>query len=102
MVDDPPDDAVALQLPKLLDQHLLRDRRYSALKIGETKHLLAEQMEENHQLLTALQKFERLLNAARGGDWRVFAFLTRKVSTLLSCAFLPFCNCRLIFSSAQL
>ena len=76
MVDDPPDNAVALQLPKLLDQHLLRDRRYSPLKIGETKHLPAEQMEKNHQLPTALQKLEHLFNAARGGDWRVFAFLT--------------------------
>jgi len=29
MVDDPPDNAVALQLPELLDQHLLRDRGLS-------------------------------------------------------------------------
>jgi hypothetical protein len=77
VVDGPPDNAVALQLPELLDQHLLRDRRDGALKIGEAKHLPAKQMEENHQLPTALQELERLLNATRGGDWRVFAFLTR-------------------------
>jgi hypothetical protein len=66
MVDDPPDNAVALQLSELLDQHLLRDRRYGPLKFGEAKHLAAEQMEEDHQLPTAFKKLERLLNAARG------------------------------------
>jgi hypothetical protein len=54
MVDDPPDNAVPFQLPELLDQHLLRNRGYGALKIGETKHLPAEQMEENHQLPATL------------------------------------------------
>jgi len=78
MVDDPLDNAVAFQLPELLDQHFLRDRGDGPLKIGEAKHLPAEQMEKNHQLQTALQKLERLLDAARGGDWRVFAFLTRR------------------------
>ena len=46
MVDNPPDNAVALQLPELLDQHLLRDRGYRPLKIGEAKHLPAEEMKE--------------------------------------------------------
>jgi hypothetical protein len=78
MVDDPPDNAVALQLPELLDQHLLRDRGDGPLKIGEAKHLAAEQMEENHKLPAALQKLERLLNAARGGGWRVLVLLTRR------------------------
>ena len=50
MVDDPPDNAVALQLPELLNQHLLRDRGDGPLKIGEAKYLAAEQMEENHKL----------------------------------------------------
>ena len=54
MMDDPLNDAVVLQLPELLNQHLLRDRGYGPLKIGETKHLPAEQMEENHQLPAAL------------------------------------------------
>jgi len=78
MMDDPLNDAVVLQLPELLNQHLLRDRRYGPLKIGETKHLPAEQMEENHQLPAALQKLEGLLNAAGGGRRRVFVLLTRR------------------------
>jgi len=59
MVDDPPDDAIALQLPELLDQHLLRDRRDGPLEIGEAKHLATEQMEENHKL----QRPSKNLNA---------------------------------------
>jgi hypothetical protein len=78
MVDDPPDNAVALQLPELLDQHLLRDRRDGALKIGEAKHLPTKQMEENNQLPAALQRLESLLNAARSSGWRVFCLLTRR------------------------
>ena len=78
MVYDPPDNAVALQLAELLDQHLLRDRGYRPLKIGEAAHLPAEEVEENDQLPAALQKLECLLNAARGGGWCVFALLTRR------------------------
>ncbi len=76
MVDDPPDNAVALQLPELLDQHLLRDRGYGPFKIGEAKQLPAEQMEENDQLPAALQKLESLLNAARSGGRCVLFLLT--------------------------
>ena len=63
MVDDPLDNAVALQLPELLDQHFLRDRRDGPLKIGEAKYLPAEQVEENHKLPATFQELERLLNA---------------------------------------
>ncbi len=76
MVDDPPDNAVALQLSELLYQHLLRDRRYRPLKIGKTNHSPPEKMEENYQFPAALQKLESLLNTAGGGDWRVFVLLT--------------------------
>jgi hypothetical protein len=67
MVDDPPDNAVALQLPELLYQHLLRDRRYRPLKIGKTNHFPPEKMEQNYQFPAALQKLESLLNTAGGG-----------------------------------
>jgi len=56
MVDDPPDNAVALQLPELLDKHFLRHGRYGPLKIGKAKHLLAEQVEENDQLPATLER----------------------------------------------
>ena len=78
MVDDPPDNAIALQLPELLDQHFLRDRRDGPFEIGEAKNLPAEQVEENHKLPATIQKLERLLNARRGGGWRVFVLLTRR------------------------
>ena len=76
MVDDTTDNAVALQLPQLLDQHFLGDRGDGPLKIGEAKHLAAEQVEENDKLPAALQEFERLLNAGRGGGRRMFTALT--------------------------
>ena len=78
MVDDPPDNAIALQLPELLDQHLLRHGRYRSLKIGKAKHLSAEEMEENDQLPAAFQKLESLLNAGRGRGRRVLVLLTRR------------------------
>ena len=53
MVNDPPDNTVALQLPELLYQHLLRDRRYRPLKIGKTNYLLPKEMEENYQFPAA-------------------------------------------------
>ena len=64
MVDDPPNNAVALQLPELLYQHLLRDRQYRSLKIGKTNHFPPEKMEQNYQFPAALQKLESLLNTA--------------------------------------
>ena len=76
MVDDTTDDAIALQLPQLLDQHFLRDRGDGPLKIGEAKHLDAEQVEENDELPAALQELERLLNAGRSSGGRMFAPLT--------------------------
>ena len=65
MVDDPADNAVALHLPELLDQHLLRDRGYRPLKIGKAKQVSAEEMEKNYQLPAALENLEGLLNTAR-------------------------------------
>ena len=50
MVDDPPDDAIIFHLAELLDQHLLGNRGDRPLKLGETKDLPAEQMEENEEL----------------------------------------------------
>ena len=78
MMDDPLDNAVAFQLPELLDQHLLGDRGYRPLKIGKAKHLLAEEMKENNQFPAAFQKLEGLLDAAGGGRGCMFVLLTRR------------------------
>ena len=62
-VHDSRDDAVPLQLTKLLRQHLLRDARDRALQIREAKGLAAEEMKEDHELPAALQHSDRVLNS---------------------------------------
>src|SRR4029453_18379622 len=59
-VDDPRNDAVALELPKLLDQHLLRDGRNRALEIREAQLPAPEEMEQDHELPSAFQHPDRL------------------------------------------
>ncbi|MEA2713775.1 MAG: hypothetical protein QOK27_1736 [Gemmatimonadales bacterium] len=76
MMDDSADDPVPLHLAKLLDQHLLRDRRDRLLQLRKPQQSSAEQMEENHQLPAAFQNFERLFDAPRGRGGRVLAGLT--------------------------
>src|SRR6266850_3961361 len=76
MMNHPPHNRVVLQLAKLLDQHLLRDRRYRPLQVGEAQHLSAEQVKQDYELPSAFQKLERLLDTASGGDRRVSATLT--------------------------
>ena len=73
---DPPHDPVILHLAKLLDQHLLRDRRDRPLQFGEPKHPSAKQVEEDHEFPAALQNLECLLDIARSGDGRVLLALT--------------------------
>ena len=67
MEDRPADDAVLLQLPELLDQHLLRHRGNRALELGKAQHATAEEMEENHQLPSAFEQLERFLDALGRG-----------------------------------
>ncbi len=76
MVNCPPHDPVALHLAKLLDQHLLRDRGYRPFQVGKSKHPPAEQAEKNHELPSAFQKLERLLDSVGRGDRRVLNILT--------------------------
>lgn len=66
MVDDAADDAVALHLAELLDQHLLGDSRNGAFKIGEAHDPATEQVKQDHQLPPALQQFQSLFDALRG------------------------------------
>src|ERR1700752_3761386 len=61
-VDDARDDAVALELPKLLDQHLLRDGRNRALEIREAQLPAAEEMEQDHELPATFQHPDRVLD----------------------------------------
>jgi len=78
VVDDSSHDSVGFQLAELLHEHLLRDRRYRTLQVGEAQNLAAEQMEQDQQLPPALDELERLLDAVRRGKWSVFVTLTRR------------------------
>ena len=76
MVDNPTDHAVVFHLPKLLDQHLLGNRRNSSLQLREAQDLPAKQMEQDEELPSSFEHFERLLYILRGSDGRVFLALT--------------------------
>jgi hypothetical protein len=67
------DDAVALQLPKLLRQHLLRDARNRALEVGEAQRLAAEEMEEDDELPATIQPSDGLLDPGGSRRGRVCA-----------------------------
>jgi hypothetical protein len=67
-VHNPRDDAVSLQLPKLLGQHLLRDARNRALEVGEAQGLTAEEVEEDHELPATIHPSNGLLDP--GGSRR--------------------------------
>ena len=75
-MDHPLDDSVPFQLPKLLCEHFLRDRRNRAFQIREPQNLAAEEMEEDQQLPAAFEKPESLLDTLRGGNRRVLRALT--------------------------
>lgn len=75
-MDNPSDNAIGFQLAELLDEHFLRNPHDSPFQIGEAQHLPAEEVKQNHQLPSAFQKLECLLNAPRGCDRRVLPILT--------------------------
>ena len=62
---DPPHHAVALQLPELLREHLLRDGGDRALEVRESEHLAAEEMKEDHQLPASPEARDGLIDADR-------------------------------------
>ena len=88
-VDDARDDAVALELPKLLDQHLLRDGRNRALEIREAQLPAAEEMEQDHELPSTFQHPDRVLDPD-GRRRGCVLMLTHGSSSLLCRAFLRF------------
>src|ERR1700739_3504842 len=76
MMDDPPNHAVVFHLAKLLDQHLLGNRRNSPLQLREAKDLPAEEVEKDDELPSSFEHLERPLHILSGGDGRVFLALT--------------------------
>jgi hypothetical protein len=71
---DPPHYAVALQLPELLGEHLLRDLGNRALEVRESEHLAAEEVKEDHQFPASSDASDSLINASRRrfrGVWQL-------------------------------
>jgi hypothetical protein len=66
-----PQHAVTLKLPQLLRKHLLRDTGDGSLEIREPKHLAAEEMEQDHEVPSALEDADGPVDAGRGGIRRV-------------------------------
>lgn len=66
MVNDAADDAIGLQLPQLLNEHLLRYAWYGTLKVREPQNLAPEEMEENDQLPSSLEQLEGLFHPCGG------------------------------------
>ncbi len=59
---DPANNAVALQLPQLLDQHLLGNRGDGSLELREAHQLAVEQLEKDDKLPAPFEHFESLCN----------------------------------------
>jgi len=64
-VDCSLDDAVGLQLTKLLREHLWGNRRNRTLQVGKAQNFAAEQMKQDQELPAALNEPECLLDASR-------------------------------------
>ena len=75
-MDDPEHDAIPFQLPQLLDQHLLRDRRDGAFELREAQDIAIEQMKQNDELPPAFENSEHLFHAFRRRGGRVPPILT--------------------------
>ena len=76
LVHDPADHTVILQLPQLLNQHLLRNRRDRALEFRETQQLAIKQVKQDDELLATFKNLERLLHPFGSGTRRVASILT--------------------------
>lgn len=76
MVNEAAYDPIRFQLPKLLDQHLLRDARNGSFQIRESLNLTAEQLEENNELPTAFKNPKDVLDASRARLKRIDHTLT--------------------------
>jgi len=69
MMDDSSNDAIDLHLAKLLDEHLLGDRRNRPLQLREAKHLAAEEMKQDQQFPATLQDPEGVLDTLSCRSW---------------------------------
>jgi len=64
-MNNPPHHAVALQLPELLREHLLRDVGNRAFEVRESEDVAAEEMKEDHQFPASSEARDGLLDGDR-------------------------------------
>ena len=76
MMDDSSNDAIDLHLAKLLDEHLLRDRRDRPLEIREPQHPSSKQVEEDEQFPAPLEDLEGVLHTPSRRRRRQLGLLT--------------------------
>jgi len=62
-MNDPSHHAVALQLPELLREHLLRDVGNRAFEVRESEHLAAEEKKEDHQFPASPEARDGLIDS---------------------------------------
>jgi hypothetical protein len=70
------DYAIGLHPAKLLDEHLLGNRRDRTFQVRKAQDLAAKQVKQDDQLPAAFEDFECVLNALRSRDRRQFFGLT--------------------------
>ena len=90
------DDAIGLHPAKLLDEHLLGNRRDRAFQVGKAQDLAAKQVKQDDQLPAAFEDFEHVLNTLGGRNGcQLFRLTFRCVPyfSVRSCHFVRLAPC---------
>lgn len=74
----PRDEAIALELPQLLGEHLLGNFGYRALQFREAHDRSGVEVEKDAQLPPAFNRPQRIFGSARRGVWRGRGLATGK------------------------
>ena len=77
VMNEAADDPIPLHLSKLLNQHLLGHRGDRAPQLGKAPDVAAEQLKQNHELPSALENAQHVLDALGSGRDRVFLLTFR-------------------------
>jgi hypothetical protein len=72
-----PHDAISFHLAKLLNEHLFRHGRARTAQLGKPSHVATKQVKEDHELPSASENTQHILDAFRGGCDRVFLLTFR-------------------------
>ena len=70
-------DAISFHLAKLLNEHLFRHGRDRTAQLGKPPDVATEQVKEDHELPSAFENTQHILDAFRGGCGRMFLLTFR-------------------------